>query len=423
MDDATYKDAAKSALILVGFLMLAVVWEKLYLAFIRNRYLRIQRWKVYSKIRYRVELLHCFKKRRTLNYPREDGADASARAPFSEGIDLTHYEQPRGAVRTQAVSMTRMVIKTREEKEKAKVGKLWSGEGKRKRKGPFRRWYEDCCRGKKRKSWRNSHSEDLIAEKGAFSFCRHNWVPKEREGRSFSKYLRGNFLNLFGSLVSVGLIVVGAVAALLQSGVTFGSTLTGTSLLAVAAFLKFPDFLTSAIAYFGIVCSDILERGDIVEISTPVLATGGGKGEGLIGGVLLVTWTHVHFLYIDVEGSSSSNGYGSFEKNVYLSKQGLKPVASLFSPGQAEKTVQGSKKRDDARGTPGPALDSPPTLTSLAVPSASSQRQYVEQDEVHFVSTKAVPIAHVAACVVDRKVSWVPVVVLSRVATGDFNLV
>ena len=233
--------------------------------------------------------------------------------------------------------------------------------------------------------------------------------------------MRGNMLTLIGSLGVVGLLVVGFALAIEYTQVDLMNTITAGALLSIAAFLKVTDYLSPVLSYFGLLWSDVVERGTLVEISPSFGGLGYNTGYSLTGCVLDITPTHVHLLctkpyvtlgnqlgtdkFLDTSGkitsvtayAASNTNSSTYAANMY---GGTSSVQQNKQPQRMNNVGGKEVVRDDKNDK-----------------DEMSAKAYIERD---FLKTKMVVSISTTAFVnsnIARLVSWVPVINLQRVNT------
>lgn len=305
--------------IFAGFCGLAMLWQYLYVFFTR-RLFKIQRWKSLERLYYLLDvsdhILHnqinpktlpkkiLVKKRNKITkYPKD--SFESEKSNFFDPNSIHEICHMRPKLKTYHVMQTseyeRKYQNTKLQKEY--VNNLWAQEKKNRIKTWIKKYL--CCAPSKKKKIRNR-------ETIGYSFGNHYWFPKDVEHRPWHKYLRGNFITFVGSLGVAGIIGIGLRVALIKAGQQLTYLLTGGVLLAAITIFRFSDYVSPIMSYFSILWSDMIERGNIVEISPNYSGLGVGSAGSLVGCVLEINLGHVKMLVIKPYKDADSSDFPSY---------------------------------------------------------------------------------------------------------------
>jgi len=463
-------DCVRAFGIFVGFVLLALLWKALYFGIVRYSGFNIQRWKRIEKMYYWLELHDCLMHNTLANLatqPTATGGQASSQGSlslFAKGLDLNRYNshiKHVNGVRTEVESLPKIInvtqqhvrpneqLKTdnvqwnqldktfkaqpkastndrysmgsgdllRKTQQSQKASRAWSRPSVHEiwtcdseRKVP---WYKQmmrkCC-GSKKKKWRKMKPEQSSIPHG-FSFKGTHWIPRTLEKRSFYKFCRGNLMTLFGSSVSAIIVLIGARLAIQEIGIYFSAALTGGTLFAIATFIKAADYISPIFTYFNLLWSDLVERGDIVEVSSTLSGFCYATGYTLVGCVLDITITHVYILSIKPY-STLGNLIGN---DKCLDRQG-----NLISVNSIHSRVPGKQTTNPHNLTVGTFTTPAATTINMSEPEVNEygpgDTTYIERDMIKINMVVAIPITQFACNFISKHVSWVPVINLQQVS-------
>lgn len=258
-----------------------------------------------------------------------------------------------------------------------------------------------------------------------YSFRQGHWIPRTIEGRSMSKYLRGNFLTLVGSSGVVALILGGLKLALEHSDFDLGTTLTTATGIALISFFKLADFFAPILSYFTILLTDSFERGELVEVTNLIGGLNGVVGTSLTGCVMEIGPFQVSMLCTKPYSTLASlvgpdkmlNRQGqivpatTFQNQVQRHFTNMSPLnagssANLHAPVVGVSTTH---------HIPATSLNSESNTASDFSASLSNGVIYLERDFVKTKMVVRVPTNIFANCILGKHVSWVPVANLQQI--------
>jgi hypothetical protein len=417
-----FSGAARCAGLLLGFLALAVVWKTAYVFAVR-RCLKIQRWKSLEKI---VRTLDLHDRIQHNTFPRRRGA-AHAANPLLRNVGIVTAGQPtfygappcetQGGGCQVEVDMCPTVVVVPATRDPD--GEGWNfpqssapQDGGAVRCAPLKKKKKRAgVRGYVGRLFGGASEKDGLTKKfrkgelacESYTFDGRVWVPKELEGRSLYKYLRGNFLTLLGSVVALGIVLVGLKLSLdeLNGDSLVAGVGSGTA-LALVSYFQLSSYLAPLLAYFNLLWSDHVERGDVIEVSSTLGGIGrGSQGASLTGCVLDITPTCL---------------------TVYCTKPyntAYGPAAScdVFLDGEANVTnisnyiaKQQQQKQRNLEEEQGGPFGRRPTSPPLATPCD----EYLERD---FWKTRLmvyVPTEKATSSILAKYSTWTPVASMRR---------
>lgn len=114
----------------------------------------------------------------------------------------------------------------------------------------------------------------------------------EQEVRPLTSFLRGNFVTFLASIISLVIFLVGWIIGLALLGISFTTTINGSTFLLGVTLFKIADGLKSVLCYFSLLVNDTFERGDIIEVYGPYGFTGGS----VVGCVYDITLSSVKLI-------------------------------------------------------------------------------------------------------------------------------
>lgn len=266
-----------------------------------------------------------------------------------------------------------------------------------------------------------------------YSYKGGHWIPRTIEGRRLSKYLRGNFLTLVGSVVSIVLILAGARMALGYADVNLTTSFTTAAGLALISFFKIAEIFAPVFAYFTILASDSIERGDLIELASNVngFSTESG-GNSLVGCVMDIGSFQVSLLctkpyktlstiagndkVLDMKGNLTSYMALHHQQQQQQKQQTpsgvAKPIKKTKKSVSVNMTNATTNNTENNDGGGGGNKDAEGKGHTSGEPSAAI---YLERD---FIKTKMIvkiPTHIFASYTMGRHVSFIPVVNLQQI--------
>jgi hypothetical protein len=251
------------------------------------------------------------------------------------------------------------------------------------------------CFGTQKIEWRKMNYSEVNLKQG-YAFNGHHWIPKHIEGRPFYKYARGNMLTLLGSFSIVIILLVGLKVSLQEANIDFNAALTGGAIIFLVSFLKVADFFSPVLSYFGLLWSDLVQRGDIIEVTPNYMSMGSNMSVTFTGCILDITPSCVSMWCTRPYDTlmSSTNIVDRF-------------IDSNGSINNHTGLMSGLSKRNEAK-TKNNSRSNLNSTDSLA-------RHYIERDFMKIKEIIKIPTNLFASAIIIKHVSFVPIVDLQRI--------